>query len=74
MAQPYKTKVVPCGLCCTTQTSWCPRIPCFGVPFLVHKELSKSYREGIDKEMKFMAQPYVTKVLKKHDEFDVDGI
>ena len=31
----------------------------------VHKELSKSYREGIDEKLKCMAQPYKTKALKK---------
>ena len=36
-----------------------------GVPFWVHKELSKSYREGTAQKLKSMAQPYKTKVLKK---------
>ena len=31
----------------------------------VHKELSNSYREGIDEKLKSMAQPYKTKVLQK---------
>ena len=41
----------------------------------VHKELSNSYREGIDEKLKCMAQPYKTKVFKKSMvEVDVDGI
>ena len=40
----------------------------------VHKELSNSYREGIDEKLKYMAQSYKTKVLKKMFELDVDGI
>ena len=31
----------------------------------VHKELSKSYREGTAQKLKFMAQPYKMKGLKK---------
>ena len=31
----------------------------------VHKELSKSYREGTAQKLKSMALPYKTKVLKK---------
>ena len=46
-----------------------------GVPFWVHKELSKSYREGIGQKLKSMALPYKTEVwTKKSIEFDVDGI
>ena len=33
--------------------------------FWVHKELSISYREGIDEKLKSMAQPYKMKVLQK---------
>ena len=33
--------------------------------FWVHKDMSNYYREGIDKRLKSMAQPYKTKVLKK---------
>ena len=40
----------------------------------VHKELSNSYREGVDKKLKCMAQPYKTKVFLKLVEFYVDGI
>ena len=36
-----------------------------GVPFWVHKELSKSYREGTAQKLKSMAFPYKTKVRKK---------
>ena len=36
-----------------------------GVPFWVHKELSKSYREGTAQKLKSMALPYKTKVRKK---------
>ena len=32
--------------------------------FGVHKGLSNSYKEGIDKKLKCMAQPYKTKVLR----------
>ena len=32
----------------------------------VHKELSNSYREDIDKKLTCMAQPYKTQVLKKY--------
>ena len=32
--------------------------------FWVHKDMSNSYREGIDEKLKSMAQPYKTKVLK----------
>ena len=32
--------------------------------FGVHKDMLNSYREGIDKKMKSMAQPYKTKALK----------
>ena len=35
--------------------------------FWVHKDMSNSYREGIDEKLKSMAQPYKTKVLKKVD-------
>ena len=31
----------------------------------IHKELSNSYREGINEKLKSMAQPYKTKVSKK---------
>ena len=48
-----------------------PRLP--QVLLEVHEELSNSYRKGIDEKLKFMAQPYKTKRLKK-TEFDVDGI
>ena len=41
------------------------------VYFDIHKELSNSYREGIDEKLKCMAQPYKTKVLKKMKEFYV---
>ena len=33
--------------------------------FGVHKDLSNSYREGIDEKLTCMAQPYKTKVLRK---------
>ena len=36
-----------------------------GVPFWVHKELSKSYREGTAQKLKSMALPYKTKVREK---------
>ena len=36
-----------------------------GVPSWVHKELSKSYREGTAQKLKSMALPYKTKVRKK---------
>ena len=36
-----------------------------GGSFWVHKELSKSYREGTAQKLKSMALPYKTKVLKK---------
>ena len=46
-----------------------------GVPFWVHKELSKSYREGTAQKLKSMALPYKTEVRKnKLIEFYVDGI
>ena len=32
---------------------------------MAHKELTYSYREGIDEKLKCMAQPCKTKVLKK---------
>ena len=59
MAQPYKTKVLK---------------KCQMVVFGVHKDLSYSYREGIDEKLKCMAQPYKTKVLKKKVQVYVDGI
>ena len=37
------------------------------VIFGVYKDLSYSYREGIGKKLKSMAQPYKMKVLKKVD-------
>ena len=46
-----------------------------GVPSWVHKELSKSYREGTAQKLKSMALPYKTEVWqKKLIEFYVDGI
>ena len=42
-----------------------PRLALGSGCFSVHKELSYSYREGIDEKMKSMYQPYKTKVLKK---------
>ena len=39
-----------------------------GVPSRVHKELSKSYREGTAQKLKSMAFPYKTKVRKKKDQ------
>ena len=36
-----------------------------GVPFWVHKELSKSYREGTAQKLKSMALPYKTEVWQK---------
>ena len=36
-----------------------------GGSFWVHKELSKSYREGTAQKLKSMALPYKTKVWKK---------
>ena len=41
--------------------------------FWVYKDLSYSHRKGIDDKLKFVAQPYETKVLK-NVEFDVGGI
>ena len=38
-----------------------------GVPFWVHKELSKSYREGTAQKLKSMALPYKTEVWQKVD-------
>ena len=40
----------------------------------IHKELSKSYREGTTQKLKSMALPYKTKVWTKLIEFYVDGI
>ena len=42
--------------------------------FWVHKDMSNSYREGIDKKLKSMAQPYKTKVLKKKCHMAVFGV
>ena len=42
--------------------------------FWVHRELSYSYREGIDEKMKLMAQPYKMKVKNKMVELLFDGI
>ena len=36
--------------------------------FWVHKDMSQSYREGIDQKLKTMAFPYKTKVRKKKDQ------
>ena len=54
MAQPYKIKVLK---------------KLTNDIFLVHKDISHSYREGIDEKLRFMAQPYKTKVLKKNDKW-----
>ena len=33
--------------------------------FWIHKDMSNSYREGINEKLKYMAQPYKVKVLEK---------
>ena len=45
-----------------------------GVPSWVHKELSKSYREGTAQKLKSMALPYKTKVREKKDQYFDFGV
>ena len=52
MAQPYKTKVLKKR---HMMVLW------------VHKDMSKSYREGIDPKLKTMAFPYKMKAWQKSD-------
>ena len=42
-----------------------PRLALGSRRYWFHKDLSYSYREGIDEKLKSMAQPYKMKVLKK---------